>query len=71
MSVGPVLSQQIFRRGEKINDWTAARFHYLDPPHFPDGMVHHEHGIVIVSEPADLPVLALDMLMAWRKQWSR
>ena len=28
--------------------WTAARFHYLDPPHFPDEMVHHEHGIVMV-----------------------
>ena len=34
--------------------WTAAHFHYLDPPHSPDGMVHHKHGIVIVLEPATL-----------------
>ena len=37
----------------------------------PNGMVHHEHGIVIVPEPVTLPVLVLGMLMAWRRQRER
>ena len=32
--------------------WTDAYFYSYNPPSFPEGMVHHEHGIVI-----DLPPL--------------
>ena len=33
--------------------WTDAHFHYLDAPHFPDGMIYTDHGITVrTPEPA-------------------
>ena len=51
--------------GWEESTWTGAYFHYLDLPYFPDGMVHHEYGIVIVPEPETLRILALGMMMTW------
>ena len=51
--------------GWEEDAWSGSRFHYIDRPHFLEEMVHDDQSVVIVIDPATLPLLALCVLRGW------
>ena len=66
----PFRHNTILKQRDKRDDWTGAHFHYRDPSHFPDGMVHHTRYVAFQLAEVTVPRKVFAAIPGRIRQWA-